>query len=85
MLLSFVYLTLFNNNNRALYDEKSAARASAGIFTKRDLTDSEAKVFEEFYYVSLNFPYLLSFGNTINNVSDLGDLWYVGRAKPGEE
>ena len=61
---------------RALYDEKSAARASAGIFSKRDLTDAEAKVFEEFYYVSLNFSYLLAFGDTINTISDLGDLWY---------
>jgi len=61
---------------RALYDDKSDARASAGLFSKRDLTDPEAKIFEQFYYTSLNFPYLLSYGTTINTISDLGDLWY---------
>ena len=61
---------------RAVYDDKSSARASAGFFNKKDLDNSEAATMEAFYKSSLYFPYLLGFNFTVSEISDLGDLWY---------
>ncbi|GMI36528.1 hypothetical protein TrRE_jg10260 [Triparma retinervis] len=69
-------LHLMRTMIRALYDDKSEARASRGFFSKRDLDADEAKVLESFYRTSLAFPYLLSFSDTVSKVSDIGDLWY---------
>lgn len=69
-------LHLMRTMVRALYDEKSDARASAGFFSKRDLDNSEAATMESFYKTSLYFPYLLAFTHTVAELGDLGDLWY---------
>ncbi|GMH87256.1 hypothetical protein TL16_g10797, partial [Triparma laevis f. inornata] len=69
-------LHLMRTMIRALYDEKSGARASRGFFSKRDLDSEEASVLEDFYKTSLSFPYLLSLPHTLTQISDLGDLWY---------
>lgn len=69
-------LHLMRTMVRALYDEKSDARASRGFFHKKDLDSDEAKVMESFYKTSLSFPYLLALPNTLAAISDLGDLWY---------
>ena len=69
-------LHLMRTMLRALYDDKSEARASRGFFSKRDLDAQEAGILENFYRTSLSFPYLLSFSDTVSKVSDLGDLWY---------
>ncbi|GMH96491.1 hypothetical protein TrVE_jg14429 [Triparma verrucosa] len=69
-------LHLMRTMIRALYDEKSGARASRGFFSKRDLDSEEARILEDFYKTSLSFPYLLSLPHTLTQISDLGDLWY---------
>jgi len=69
-------LQILRTQIRALYDEKSASRHKSGFFGRAELEKDDIVLFEEFYYDSFYFQYILNYSRTLREVSDLGDLWY---------
>lgn len=72
---STTQLVLLRTCIRALYDEDSDARHKQGLlFTKTDLERVDIELLQDFYYCSQWYPYLLTLGSTIREVSNLSDL-----------
>jgi cytoplasmic FMR1 interacting protein len=49
---------------------------SGGIFSEKDLKKEWIPVWEEFYRNSYYFPYMVSFPETLRELTDLSALWY---------
>jgi len=73
---SSTQLHLMRTMVRALYDVRSDATKSSGLFGRKDLEKEDIAYLQDFFHESYSFPYLSNYSGTLRACSDLGDLWY---------
>lgn len=60
----------------SLFDHGSELKKASSWFGKADLEPADEQLFERFHSESFHFNYLLDFSQTLQQVSDLSDLWF---------
>lgn len=57
-----------------MYDERAAGQ-QGGFMAKKDFSTDRIKMMSDYYQRTFYWPYLVSFQDTLDAVSDIADLW----------
>lgn len=73
---SMTQLHLLRSLIKTLNHETSELRQRNGIMGKVDLEKEDVATFDDFYYDTFFYSYMLNYVETIRDLSDVGDLWF---------
>jgi len=73
---SMTQLHLLRSHIKTLNHETSELRQRNGMMGKIDLEKEDVAAFDDFYYDTFYYSYMLNYVETIRDLSDLGDLWF---------